>query len=221
LLLGSGLRDADLGLVMPALQRLKQEYGEWVVIECLGLPRSDGVPPWIRMPVLPLAATVSYPGFVHWITRQPGWDIGLVPLAVDPASRDRSGSQVLECAALGMAVLASDVSACRSGLADGSGGMLVGADPHDWYASINWLIRNPGLRRALAAGALEGFRATGTLAAQAAARREAWEGLVRLSPSPCGNGSLRGPSPQGEGESRAAAATPAALQRGRGKKLLR
>jgi glycosyltransferase involved in cell wall biosynthesis len=87
--------------------------------------------------------------------------------------------KVLDYAALGMAVLASDAPAFRGSLADGPGGMLVGRGPQAWYAAINWLIRNPGLRGDLAAEARRRFLAGGTLAAQTAHRRAAWETVAQ------------------------------------------
>ena len=161
LLLGRDVRDADLGLIMPAVQRLKQEYGGWVVVEFLGLPATSGLPPWVAVTTPPGIAGESYPGFVHWLIRQSGWDIGLAP---------GSASGVLDYAALGMAVLASDRPVWRGSLADGPGGMLVG--DADWYASINWLIRNPALRRDLAAGARRMFLESDTLETRTAAWRD-------------------------------------------------
>jgi len=55
--------------------------------------------------------------------------------------------------------------------------MLVHNDTEAWYAAISLLIRDPDRRRRLAAGARQAFLATGTLASQAADRREAWMAL--------------------------------------------
>jgi hypothetical protein len=116
---------------------------------------------------------------VHWLTGLPGWDIGLAPLADSSISRSRSAMKALEYAALAIPVLASDVPAYRLSLADGAGGMLVGPAPDDWYASINWLIRNPALRRTLSLAARRCLEMTGTLAAQATTRREVWAAWAR------------------------------------------
>jgi glycosyltransferase involved in cell wall biosynthesis len=213
LLIGLGMPDADLGLVLPALQRVKQEYGGWVAIESIGLSNAVGLPPWVTVTQMPLLATASYPGFVHWVTRQPAWDIGLAPMTEDAYNHARSGVTALSYAALGMAVVASDVAAYRATLADGPGGMLVGPDPGAWYAAINWLIRNPTLRARLASGAREAFLATGTLAAQATMRREVWEGTIgeRMThgslPAMAGPGSGHG-RPRGKLERAAKASRP-------------
>jgi Glycosyl transferases group 1 len=140
----------------------------------MGVTRTAGLPAWLtRLPV-PAMAAASYPGFVNWITDQPGWEIGLAPLTDNPFNRCKSPIKTLDYAALGMAVLASDVPAYRGSLADGPGGMLVGADQVAWYAAIARLLRNPTVRHGLAEGARRQFLAAGTLAAQDAARRAAW-----------------------------------------------
>jgi hypothetical protein len=179
--MGTATHDADLALVLPALGRIKQDFGDRVSFELMGVARSWDLPGWINRVPMPAMAAASYPGFVNWITGQPGWDIGLAPLTDNTFNRCKSAIKTLDYAALGMAVLASDVHAYRGSLADGPGGTLVGADDAAWYGAIALLLRNPSQRRALAVGGRQRFLETGTLAAQDAARREAWLALAPLS----------------------------------------
>ena len=123
---------------------------------------------------MPPNATASYPGFVNWITQQAGWDIGMAPLADTAFNRCKSAIKTLDYAALGLAVVASDVPAYRGSLADGPGGMLAANQPDAWYAALSRLVRDSELRRGLARGALAAFTAHGTLARQAEARRAAF-----------------------------------------------
>ena len=128
---------------------------------------------------MPMTASASYPGFVNWITQQPAWDIGLAPLADTAFNRCKSAIKTLDYAALGMAVVASDVDVYRGSLADGHGGLLAANDPGAWFVTLSRLVRDDTLRRGLAQGALQAFGAQGTLRQHAAERRAAWLSLVR------------------------------------------
>jgi GT2 family glycosyltransferase/glycosyltransferase involved in cell wall biosynthesis len=178
LYMGTATHDSDLALVLPALGRIRQDFGDRVVIELMGVTHRGGLPPWISRVPMPAMAAASYPGFVNWITDQPAWEIGLAPLTEGPFNRCKSPIKTLDYAALGMTVLASDVPAYRGSLADGPGGMLVGADEAAWYDAIALLLRNARVRQKLAEGAASNFLVMGTLAAQRAARRDAFLALT-------------------------------------------
>jgi glycosyltransferase involved in cell wall biosynthesis/GT2 family glycosyltransferase len=182
LCLGADLRDKDLALIIPALERIKREYTGRVSIDFVGLTTTDELPASMRRVVMPMAASTSYPGLVNWLIDQPSWDIGLAPLADTTANRCKPATKALDYAALRMAIVASDMPGYRGSLADGPGGMLVKPDPRAWYAAINRLVRNPTVRRAYAAGAAERFAYTGTLGSQAQERRAAWEAIAPAAP---------------------------------------
>jgi len=181
LCMGTATHGADFGLIEPALARLKDTFGGRVVIDMLGVSARADLPDWVNRPAMPRNATATYPGFVNWIVQQPGWDIGLAPLADTAFNRCKSAIKTLDYAALGLAVLGSDVDVYRGSLADGPGGMLAANQPDAWYAALSRLVRDRELRRGLAHGAMEAFAAQGTLARQAEARRAAWR---RIIPSP-------------------------------------
>jgi glycosyltransferase involved in cell wall biosynthesis len=123
---------------------------------------------------------LSYPGFVQWLTSAlPGWHIGLAPLLDTPFNRAKSAIKVMDYAALGLGVVASDVAVYRGSVASGPAGQLVANDARAWYAALSWLIRNRALRLAMAAEARPAFLATSSLAVQAEARRKAWLRLLR------------------------------------------
>ncbi|HTB47184.1 MAG TPA: glycosyltransferase [Acetobacteraceae bacterium] len=174
LCMGTATHGADFALIEPALARLKDVFGGRVTIDMLGFsPRSD-LPEWVGRAPMPPSATATYPGFVNWITQQPAWDIGLAPLADNAFNRCKSAIKTLDYAALGLAVVASDVTAYRGSLADGPGGLLAANRPDAWYAALSRLVRDRELRQALGQGAVTAFSVQGTLAGQAAARRSAW-----------------------------------------------
>jgi len=181
LCMGTATHGADFGLIEPALARLTDTFGSRVTIDMLGVSTRTDLPEWVNRPAMPPNATATYPGFVNWITQQAGWDIGLAPLADTAFNRCKSAIKTLDYAALGLAVVASDVAAYRGSLADGPGGLLAANQPDAWFAALSRLVRDAELRHRLARGAVEAFMAQGTLARQAEPRRVAW---LTTIPSP-------------------------------------
>ncbi len=178
LYMGTATHDADFALVAPALARLHAVFGGRVRIEIIGVTAQDDLPDGVHRVVPPVHARASYPGFVDWMLARHGdkqWEIGVAPLADTGFNRCKSAIKTLDYAALGMAVLASDVPAYRGSVAE-----LVANTEADWFAALARLVRDPLLRAARATAAREGFLRNGTLAAQAQARRAA---LLRISPS--------------------------------------
>ncbi len=181
LFMGTATHDADLALIEPALRRVRAEFGNRVSIDIIGVTTRSDLPAGIKRLDIPSPAAASYPAFVNWLTRQPGWDIGLAPLTDTPFNGAKSSIKALDYAALGMLTLASDMSVYRGSLADGPGGLLLPNIADAWYAAISRLIRNPLLRHRLSNGAHEAYARQHTLAAQAALRRELWH---QLAPTP-------------------------------------
>jgi GT2 family glycosyltransferase/glycosyltransferase involved in cell wall biosynthesis len=182
LCMGTATHDGDFALIQPGLARLKEVFGDRVTIDMLGVTGRSDMPHWINRLGMTQMGNASYPGFVHWITRQPGWDVGLTPLADTPFNRSKSMIKTLDYAALGLAVMASSVEAYRGSLADGPGGMLLPNDPEAWYAALSRLRRDPAELLRLANGAQDAFAAAGTLASRADAWRTALANAVLSRP---------------------------------------
>jgi glycosyltransferase involved in cell wall biosynthesis len=145
----------------------------------IGMTVSAEPLPGINRMGVPQHAGQSYPGFVDWLTSvQPGWHIGLSPLRESAFNRSKSAIKAMDYAALGLAVLASDMPVYRGSVADGPAGQLVANNSQSWYAALAWLVRNRDLRVSLAAGARQAFLASCSLAVQAEARRAAWMALL-------------------------------------------
>ncbi len=185
LCMGTATHAADFALIEPALARLKDTFGDRVMVDMLGFSPQADLPDWVNRLAMPPSATAAYPGFVNWITQQSGWDIGLAPLADTAFNRCKSAIKTLDYAALGLAVVASDVATYHGSLADGPGGMLAANHPDAWHATLLRLVRDGELRRSLARGAMEAFAARGTLGGHAEARRAAWMALA-VSPKSSG-----------------------------------
>ncbi len=177
--MGTTTHGDDFALVRPALTRLHTEFGGRIRFDMIGVTQADDLPSWVNRSLPGGVAGQSYPGFVNWITRMPAWDIGIAPLADTAFNRAKSAIKTLDYAALGLAVLASDMEAYRPL----PGGRLVANTDVDWADALGHLIRHPNLRRDMAEAARAVLLGSGTLAAQAGARLAAWrEVLTRPAP---------------------------------------
>jgi len=172
LCMGTATHDADFAIVLPALTRLHTAFGGRIAVDMLGFS-SAKLPYWVNRLGMPPQASKSYPGFVNWMKAQQPWDIGLAPLAENAFNRCKSPIKTLDYAALGLAILASDVPVYRGSVADGPGGFLVPNDEDAWYNALSRLVRDTDLRRRLGQGGWEAFLSGGTLAARDAAWRAA------------------------------------------------
>lgn len=179
LYMGTSTHAADFAVIEPALARLHAEFGRRLHFDLLGVTGQPDLPDWINRPAVPVTASGSYPGFVHWMTQQPAWDIGLAPLVDTPFNRCKSLIKTLDYAAGGLAVLASDGDVYRGSLADGPGGMLVPNQATAWHEALSRLVRDHELRSRLGRGAFAAYLASGTLASQAEQRRVALRTLLR------------------------------------------
>jgi hypothetical protein len=180
--------DDNFAMIEPVLIRLKAEFGDRVVVDVLGMTLPPPSPGLNRLTPSAHGAR-SYPGFVDWITRfRPAWHIGVAPLLDTPFNRGKSPVRPLEYAALGLAVLASDVPAYRGSLADGWAGQLVPNTPDAWHAALDWMIRDQDLRRSTSVRARDAFVASGTLVGGTATRLAALRRLLPEDGLPAGAG---------------------------------
>jgi glycosyltransferase involved in cell wall biosynthesis len=179
LCMGTTTHERDFALIEPALVRLREDYGPRVVVDVLGMTGRNVLAAELTRVGPPTRASRSYPAFVNWLTtRQPGWHIGLAPLLDTPFNRGKSPLKAMDYAAMGLAVLASDMAVYRGSIADGPAGQLVANHPAAWHAALEWLIRDQELRRATALRAHEAFLSQASLASQAGTRRAALQQLL-------------------------------------------
>jgi glycosyltransferase involved in cell wall biosynthesis len=177
LCMGTMTHDADFAIIEPALERIHRQFGDQIQFDLIGFVSGPNIPAWIRRVAPSTHASRSYPGFVHWLTRAAqlagGWDVGLAPLEATPFNDCKSAIKAMDYAALGLAVLASDVTAYRGSLADTPKGGLVPNTTDAWYEALSRMIRDATWRRDLAEAGVRRLRETGTLASQAQAWRDA------------------------------------------------
>jgi GT2 family glycosyltransferase/glycosyltransferase involved in cell wall biosynthesis len=179
LCMGTMTHDDDLSMLLPALVRLRAEFGDRVAIDILGMTTRDDLPAGINRIRPSHHAILSYPGFVDWLTRhRPNWHIGLAPLLDTPFNSSKSAIKVMDYAALGLCVLASDTPVYRGSIADGPAGWLVPNSEAGWYSALDRLMRDRDLRRSLAVRSRQAFVDHATLAGQAETRRDALLGAM-------------------------------------------
>jgi GT2 family glycosyltransferase/glycosyltransferase involved in cell wall biosynthesis len=174
LCMGTTTHGDDFAMLLPALMRLKAEFGGRVAIDILGMTAKASLPPELNRIEPSEHAGLSYPGFVDWLTRyRPCWHIGLAPLLDTPFNRGKSAIKAMDYAALGLVVLASDMPVFRGSIADGPAGWLVPNTEPGWYAGLDRLMRDRDLRRTLGVQSREAFTEHATLAGQAGTWRDA------------------------------------------------
>ena len=181
LVMGSATHEGDWAIVEAAMARVVTAFGLGVAFDMIGVVGPTTLPLWVNRVSPSTTGMASYPGFVNWITRQPSWDIGIAPLADTTFNRAKSAIKAMDYAALGLAVLASDVPAYRASLADGVGGNLVANTEAAWFRALCDLILDTPARQRLAKQAHVALAAQHTLAAQAAVRRAAWLELAGVT----------------------------------------
>jgi GT2 family glycosyltransferase/glycosyltransferase involved in cell wall biosynthesis len=174
LYMGTATHGADLGLILPALGRLKATFAEQISIELVGIVGAVDLPPFVKRAEVPHRAGLSYPAFVAWLTAQQSqrpWAIGIAPLADNDFNRCKSSIKLLDYGALGLATVASDMPAYQA--ADGTAlpGTLLAADEAAWFHALSKLIRQPARRLELAKAGRASLLGQHSLAAQSATRR--------------------------------------------------
>ena len=180
LCMGTSSHDRDFAMIEPALTRLKAEYGGRIDIGIIGMTGRHELPPGLQRIGTPVSAMRSYPGFVQWLSSvQPGWHIGLAPLLDTEFNRCKSALKSIDYAALGLVVLASDMSVYRGSIADGLAGHLVANTSAAWYAAIDRFMRDPDARRAVAGRSRAAFLAQASLVKQGAGWRTAWMNVLK------------------------------------------
>ena len=202
LYMGTATHGADLDLILPALRRLHDDFGDRIRIDLVGVTGPGALPPFLNRMIVPRRAGLSYPAFVGWLLeqhRREPWAIGLAPLVDTPFNRCKSAIKMLDYAALGLPTVASDMAAYHamggSPLAqplslDGveAGGFLAAGEAQ-WYHALARLIRRPDLRSAMARQGRAALLSDGVLSAQAEKRRAALDRIARsgAAPRPAGS----------------------------------
>ncbi|WP_406721647.1 glycosyltransferase [Thioclava litoralis] len=108
LYMGTKTHDQDLRFVLPIIESLRAELGE-IKLSLIGITSDTGLPPWVDVIEIPNDAK-SYSSFVPFLKENvEGIDIAIAPLMNTEFNRGKSWLKLLDYAALGLPVIASDV----------------------------------------------------------------------------------------------------------------
>jgi glycosyltransferase involved in cell wall biosynthesis len=150
---GGASHGTDIGLVAQPLRRFLDREPGWDV-HLLGTDYRPTIrhehtrfTPWVNI----AQNATAYYGTIDF-------DIGLAPLAPGAFSESKSAVKALEYAALGIPVVASDVTPYRDFVLHGTTGFLVKYD-HEWLKYLGELAADAGLREEMGAKAREHARA--------------------------------------------------------------
>lgn len=138
----------DLQLIKPAIDKIIKKYGKRVTVEVIGgFQRNLQQPLFGESIGLPI--NNDYPRFVEWLHKRVNWDIAIIPLVDDAFNASKSHLKFLECTALGMSCICSDVPSYRNIVRHGKNGLLTKNTTRGWYKSLEKLINNKDLRQSL------------------------------------------------------------------------
>lgn len=154
LYMGTRTHDDDFAFLAAVMDVLHRERPGEVELHLIGVRTDDAMsPPWLTVHSPPWYVGASYPGFVHWLIQQEGFDLGVAPLMAGVFNDCKSPIKVLDYAAIGLPTLASDVPAYTHSLAVGEDCSHAPNEVHAWADAIRSLVTQPETRRRVAVNA--------------------------------------------------------------------
>jgi len=145
---GTRTHDGDFEVVVPALVRLRREFGKRIALVFLGC-----LPPGLDASEVELwGFSDDYKGYLARLCRL-GIQIALAPLRDNPFNRFKSNIKYLEYTLAGAAGVYSRSPAYEGSVQDRITGLLVPHTEEAWYEAVKSLVQEPFLRKRLAAAA--------------------------------------------------------------------
>ncbi len=140
---GSASTVAHLKLALPALERVKQRFGDRVRI------RAMGDPTFSHAPIGLIGEQWSPDAELQFLKEA---DIGLMPLPDDEWSKGKCGLKALTSMASGAPVVLSPVGVNGTIVEDGVSGLLASTED-EWVAAVSRLVEDAALRERMGAAA--------------------------------------------------------------------
>lgn len=150
--IGTPTHDPDLNVVAEAMRKIESEFVDRVEIEVIGAFQNK-TPSFGKR--VGLSKRNDYPNFVNWLHHRIHWDIGIIPLVDDSFNKSKSHLKFLEYAALGLAIICSDVESYRSIAQDGINCLVVKNTTEAWRNAVKRLIQDRDLRMQLSVSAVK------------------------------------------------------------------
>jgi GT2 family glycosyltransferase/glycosyltransferase involved in cell wall biosynthesis len=166
LYMGTATHDDELEFLIPVAEALQLQFGGQVRFDVVGVASREHLPRGFER-VVPEASptTRSYPGFVEWFSRQ-HWDIAVSPLIDSPFNRCKSAIKLLDYAALGLPIVASQHPEYAEAFGPDTGVQLVANTTNAWVEALSRLVMDAHARRKNGAMILDHYRRHHTFAAQ-------------------------------------------------------
>jgi processive 1,2-diacylglycerol beta-glucosyltransferase len=155
--MGTFTHDADLMLVLPALQALAHRYQGLIQIQVVGVVRDEQTKSeLLALPVrfvYPRPEEHEYPLFMPWFTGHVRWDIAISPLISNTFNDCKSDVKFLDYASIGTAGIFSQSQAYLNTVHHQQNGWVVENTPAAWEEAIGVLIDDRSLRYDIARNA--------------------------------------------------------------------
>ncbi len=149
---GTATHNDDLAIIADSMKRIEAEYTDKVEIEVIGAFQKNLKSPLFGK-AIPLSNNRMYPHFVKWLKSRVDWDIAVIPLEDVHFNKSKSSLKFLECSAMEIVSICSNVSTYSSIVEHNKNGLLVKNNSEDWYLAIKSLIDNPSKRKELSQAA--------------------------------------------------------------------
>jgi GT2 family glycosyltransferase/glycosyltransferase involved in cell wall biosynthesis len=166
LYMGTATHDDELEFLAPVAEALQRQFGRRVRFDVVGVASREHLPRGFDR-VVPEASptTRSYPGFVEWFCRQ-RWDLAVAPLLDSPFNRCKSAIKLLDYAALGLPIVASQHAEYAVAFGAGTGVHLVANTTDAWVEALSRLVADAEARRESGTTTLNHYRRHHTFTAQ-------------------------------------------------------
>ncbi len=179
--MGTFSHDDDLLMILPALREIRQQYGDQIEFQIVGVAERAQTHAALRelqARVIPLQPeNVEYTRFLPWFT-QLKWDIAIAPLIDSVFTRCKSDIKFLDYSALGAAGIFSQTPAYESTVRHLETGLLAENTVEAWEKALETLVTNKPLRMQLAREATQYLYAQRVLAKGTSAWRTALNQLL-------------------------------------------
>ena len=158
---GGNAHADDLKMISKVLERIIREHKKKVVFETMGMMPAE------LKSVFPMQHTSTeacqscgYEGELHhfpgeslenysMVLASKGWDIAVAPVINNAFGNCKSNLKIMEYAALGLPIVASNVVPYREALHSGAG-VFLAENYEEWYTYLTQLIEKSTLREKLA-----------------------------------------------------------------------
>lgn len=147
--MGTRSHDNDLKIVIPALNKLKEEFGELIDFEYIGC--IQGKCDVLGSREIKISNS-DYPVFVDCM-KKVHWDIGIIPLEHNEFNKSKSDLKFLEFSAMKLAIVVSDHKVYTKVAQHNKNCLIAKNDTDDWYKKLKILIQDKQLRKKLSQNA--------------------------------------------------------------------